>query len=114
MKTFIARLMFSIRTDDNKKAEFDEQVRVISSGSLEAALYKARAIGRKEEETFIDSENRMVTWKFIDVRDLYPLEEVGDGEQLFSNSLEVGDPDTYINFIRNKSMEIQAKSLTFA
>jgi hypothetical protein len=115
MKTYLARLMFSIQLEDGSgKPEFDEQVRLIESVSLDGALYKARAIGKKEEETITDQHNRKIRWQFIDVRDLYLLETVNDGEQLYSTSLEVADPDSYISFIRNKSMEIQAKTLTFA
>ena len=115
MEKYLAKLMFNINIDNGSDAsQFDEQVRIIESRSLEDAFYKARVIGKKEEETFTDSQNKLVSWQFIDVSDVYPLEEVKDGEQVFSNTHKIKDTGSFIKFIRQKSMEIQAKNLTFA
>ena len=115
MEKYLAKLMFHINIDNGEDAsQFDEQVRIIESNSLEDAFHKARVIGKKEEETFMDSHNKLVSWQFIDVSDVYPLEEVKDGEQVYSSSHKINDTGSFIKFIRQKSMEIQAKNLTFA
>lgn len=107
--------MFNINIDNgNDESQFDEQIRIIESQNLESAFYKARVIGKKEEETFMDAENRLVSWRFIDVSEVYPLQEVKDGDQIYSNSHKIKDTGSFIKFIRQKSMEIQAKNLTFA
>jgi hypothetical protein len=107
-------MIFHISVDGKDAAQFDEQIRVLSAYSLEDAFFKARVIGKKEDETFQDASNKTVCWKFIDVAELYPLDEVDDGGQLFSSSHITSDTQSYIQYVRNKSMEIQAKSLTFA
>jgi hypothetical protein len=114
MKTYLARLTFSVSVGNDKNSEFDEQIRVIESSSSESALYKARALGKKEEESFTDTQGKTIRWRFIDVSDIYRIDGLSDGSQLYSTSHKVADADSYINYIRNKSMEIQAKNLTFA
>ncbi len=115
MKLYLAKLMFNIHVDGSEGAsEFDEQVRVIVSTNSEDAFYKARAIGKKEEETFVNNNNKLIAWKFIDVAEVYALDELKDGEQLYSCTHKTTDSDSYINYIRQKSMEIQVKNLTFA
>jgi hypothetical protein len=115
MKTFLAKLIFNININNGiEYSEFDEQVRLIESVSIEDALYKARMIGKKEEETFVNISNDLVKWHFVDVCELYALDEVRDGQQLYSNSIKMNDANSYIQYVRNKSMEIQTKSLTFA
>jgi hypothetical protein len=115
MKTYLAKLIFNINIENGKDAsEFDEQIRLIESVSIEDALYKARMIGKKEEETFVNVAHELVSWQFVDVCDLYALEDLRDGQQLYSTSVRSNDSSSYIQYIRNKSMEIQAKTLTFA
>jgi len=115
MEKYLAKLMFNISVNNGDDAsEFDEQIRIIESRNLEDAFHKARVIGKKEEETFTDSDNKLVSWQFIDVSDVYPLKEVKDGEQVYSNTHKIKDTGSFIKFIRQKSMEIQAKNLTFA
>ncbi|PBQ32549.1 hypothetical protein CNR22_12460 [Sphingobacteriaceae bacterium] len=115
MEKYLAKLMFNINIDNgNDESQFDEQIRIIESQNIESAFYKARVIGKKEEETFMNSDNQLVSWQFIDVSEVYPLQEVKDGEQIYSNSHKIKDTGSFIKFIRQKSMEIQAKNLTFA
>lgn len=115
MEKYLAKLMFNINIDNGSDAsQFDEQIRIIESRNLEDAFYKARVIGKKEEETFKNSDNKSVSWQFIDVSDVYSLNEVKDGEQVYSNTHKIMDASSFIKYIRQKSMEIQAKNLTFA
>lgn len=115
MKRYLAKLMFNINIDNgNHATQFDEQIRVIESQNLENAFQKARVIGKQEEETFLNKEKESVNWKFIDVVDLYPLENIKDGEQVYSVTHEKEDTNAFINYIRGKSMLIQTKTLTFA
>ena len=53
MEKYLAKLMFNINIDNgNDASQFDEQIRIIESPSLEEAFYKARVIGKKEEEVW--------------------------------------------------------------
>jgi len=115
MKRYLAKLVFNINIDNgNHASQFDEQIRIVESNNLESAFQKARTIGKKEEEVFLNKENKSVKWNFIDVLDLYPLEELKDGDQVYSTTHENEDSKSFINYIKSKSMLIQAKSLTFA
>lgn len=115
MQRYLAKLLFNINIDNGSDAsQFDEQIRIIESGSLEGAFYKARIIGKKEEETFLNAQNKPISWQFIDVAEVYPLENIKDGDQVYSMTHKITDRQSYIRYIRQKSMEIQAKNLTFA
>lgn len=115
MKRYLAKLIFNINIDNgNHDSQFDEQIRLVESQNLENAFHKARYLGKQEEESFVNKDNKLVNWKFIDVLDVYPLENVKDGEQVYSVTHEKEDTNAFINYIRRKSMVIQAKSLTFA
>lgn len=115
MSTYLVKLMFNINIDHgNHTSQFDEQIRLVEAINEEEAFHKARAIGRHEEETFINSEKKLVLWKFIDVVELYCLSDVKDGQQIYSSTHEKTDTNSFINYIRQKAMVIQAKNLTFA
>ncbi|MBS1636516.1 MAG: DUF4288 domain-containing protein [Bacteroidetes bacterium] len=115
MHRYLAKLMFNINIDNGThNTQFDEQTRLLEARNIEDAFHKARAIGKQEEETFVNHDNKLVDWKFIDVTDLYALEQLKDGEQIYSTTYEREDANSFIRFIRQKSMVIQAKSLTFA
>lgn len=115
MNLYLSKLVFNILIDNNKETQqFDEQTRIIEANNLESAFLKAKALGKKEEETFFNEKNQQISWKFIDVTDLYALQEFKDGEQLFSNTHETVDGDSFIKYIREKSMLLQTNFLTFA
>ena len=113
MKNYLAKLIFNIE-NETKVSQFDEQIRLVSSTNIESAFQKARNIGKREEETFLNTQNKTVNWKFIDVMDIYPLDPVKDGDQIFSTTHEEEDANAFINYIRQKAMVIQTKNLTFA
>ena len=115
MHRYLAKLMFNINIDNGShNTQFDEQTRLLEARNIEDAFHKARTLGKQEEETFVNQDNKLVNWKFIDVVDLFSLEQVKDGEQIYSTTYEREDANTFIRFIRQKSMVIQAKNLTFA
>ncbi len=115
MQQYLAKLMFNIDVENGKyDAQFDEQVRIIESTDFESAFQKARSIGKKEEASFLNKDNKLVNWKFIDVVELFPLKNYKDGDEVFSITHEEQNANTFINFVREKSMMLQVKSLTFA
>jgi hypothetical protein len=115
MQRYLVKLMFNINIDNgNHASQFDEQIRIVAAYSLESAFQKARSIGKKEEEIFINKDSKMVNWQFIDVVDVYELESLKDGEQVYSTTHENTERTSFINYIRQKAMVIQAKNLTFA
>lgn len=115
MKKYLAKLMFNISIGEgNDATQFDEQIRLIESPNLEEAFHKARRIGKQEEEVFYNTAKESVAWQFIDVMELYALDNMPDGAQLYSNTHQTPDVGSFIKYVRQKSIEIQVKSLTFA
>lgn len=113
MNTYLAKLVFNIVIENNSASQFDEQIRLIEAKSLEEAFFKARAIGKQEDGAFTNAKNKQVSWKFIDVTELYPLQDVKDGDQLYASTHETDDSDSFIRFTRQKSILIQTNFLTF-
>lgn len=115
MNRYIAKLVFNINIDNGKNiSQFDEQTRIIEAQSLEDAFFKARLKGAKEEDYFLNKNNKEIYWKFIDVTELYPLGNAKDGEQLYSTTYEQEDASSFIDSMRQKSMIIQTSFLSFA
>jgi hypothetical protein len=114
MNSYIAKLIFNISIENKKEAaQFDEQIRIVQAKSHEHAFFKAKLIGQQEENSFKNQNNESVHWKFIDIVGLYPLNELKDGEQLYALTHEADDANSFIQFIREKSMAIQTNFLTF-
>src|SRR5690606_33083701 len=114
MRKYLTKLIFNVNIDNFNRTEFDEQIRDIETSDLENALLKARSLGKREEDSFVNNNNQLVNSKFIDVAEIYLLEDIKDGEQVYSNTRKIKDADSFINYVRKKSMEIQAKNITFA
>jgi hypothetical protein len=115
MNSYLAKLVFNIRIDNGtENKQFDEQTRLVQANTIEAAFLKARALGKNHEESFVNKENHLVEWKFIDVTELYALNNAKDGEELYSTTHEIDNAGSFIKYVQDKSMLIQAKSLTFA
>ncbi len=115
MKSYLAKLVFNIIIENkNLTSQFDEQIRIIQATNKEDAFLKARALGKREEDSFKNKNNDLVQWKFIDITDLYSLQEMKDGEQLYSQTHEADDSGNFIDYIREKAMLIQTRFLTFA
>lgn len=115
MNWYLAKLVFNINIDNgNHNTQFDEQTRLIQASNIDAAFFKARKLGKQHEESFVNKENTLVEWKFIDVTGIYALNQAIDGEEIYSTTHEADNAKTFINYVKQKSMLIQAKSLTFA
>ncbi|MEO6883760.1 MAG: DUF4288 domain-containing protein [Bacteroidia bacterium] len=113
MNTYLVKLVFNISIEDKKKtSQFDEQIRLIKANDTKDAFFKAKMLGRQEEDVFVNKNNEVVKWEFIDVIDLYPLQDLQDGEQLYTLTHETEDTDSFIRFTHHKSMLTQAKFVT--
>jgi hypothetical protein len=114
MRKYLAKLIFNVSINHGADdSEFDNQMRIIQAFNAEDAFLKAREKGRNEEGT-VSSSCGTIKWKFIDVSELYDLEELGDGSQLFSDTHKAADSRSYISYIRQRSMELQVKNCSFA
>ena len=114
MKWYSIRLVFNININNGEdKSQFDEQLRLVEAASTTDAFFKAVNIGRQEEEIFINNQGKAVSWQFIDVADVHPL-EMKNGS-LICSSLHVDDNhDNYIDLIQRKSQAIQLHETAFS
>ena len=115
MNWYIAKIIFGICLDENKQTtQFDEQLRIISARDENVAFLKARMIGVREEDLFLNDENRMVKWQFIDVSELNQLNEWKDGMEIYSCIHEREESERYIHYVQQKAALIEGKFQTIS
>ena len=110
MKWYLAKIVFQIICGDgDHAAQFDEQLRLIAAGNEVEAFEKAGAIGVNEQESFYSLKQKLVRWQFVNVSELYCLNELTDGAQLYSRINEVDDAGAYTTFVHLRAESIQRK-----
>src|SRR5262245_4215558 len=108
MNWYLAKMIFRITCGDgDHMAQFDEQLRLLKASSKEEALEKGLTLGRKEEDVFVNQQQQLVRWQFIDICELYPLAEHIDGAELYSRIEETEDPDGYLKFAHAKAERVR-------
>lgn len=108
MNWYLAKMVFRIICGDgNHTAQFDEQLRLIMASSKEEAFHKAQLLGGKEEEIFFNRNQQLVQWQFISVSELYQLNELIDGAELYSRIEEKEHAETYLHIIHKKAEQIR-------
>lgn len=110
MKWYLAKVVYRILCGDgDHTAQFDEQLRLVAATDEAEAFNKATAIGRSEAETFYNQKQEAVQWQFVNVSELYRLQELMDGAELYSRITEVDNAEGYIDFVHHKAAGIQEK-----
>lgn len=96
MKWYLAKLVYRIICGDgNHTPQFDEQLRLLHAEDEFHAFQKARTLGHKEQDSFLNHINKPVLWKFIDVSDIQPVTQMTDGAEIYSRISEEDDADAY-------------------
>ncbi|HEU4472624.1 MAG TPA: DUF4288 domain-containing protein [Flavisolibacter sp.] len=114
MKWYLAKIVYRIICGDGQHtAQFDEQLRLVSAGSREEALAKAESIGHKEEEVFYNQHRQLVKWEFVATSELYILNDLLDGAELYSRINEVDDADSYVSFVHGKADLLRNKDIHY-
>ena len=112
MNWYLAKIVFQIICGNGQHvAQFDEQLRLISAQTKQQAFNKAVELGKSEEDLFYNIHRQPVHWKFIDVSELYRLEELLDGAEIFSKIKEVEDGNVYSDLIHRKANLISSNQL---
>lgn len=110
MKWYSVKIVFQIICGDGEHAaQFDEQLRLIEAANELEAFEKASAIGKFEEESFYNLKQQLVRWQFVNVSDLYFLNELTHGVELYSRINEVDDASAYTSFVHRRAESIQRK-----
>ena len=110
MKYFLAKINYQIITGSgDHTAQFDEQLRLLIADDAEDALEKANAIGLKEQDTFMNEQQLLVKWKFIDVSELFEVNSQSDGAEVWSRITEQDHAELFIEGIRRKSAALRLR-----
>lgn len=112
MKWYLAKLIYRIVCGDgNHTPQFDEQLRLVLADDELHAFQKARSMGEKEQDNFLNAQMKPVHWKFIDVPEVYPLSGLIDGAEMYSRIREEEDADIYIHLTQLKAAHLLENSL---
>jgi Domain of unknown function (DUF4288) len=107
MNWYLAKMVFRILCGDGQhSAQFDEQLRLIAAGSKEEAFHKAQSMGIHEQEMFFNKKEQLVQWQFINISELYRLQDLIDGAELYSRIDEKDDAESYIHIVQAKAEHI--------
>jgi hypothetical protein len=104
MQWYIAKLVYQIITDKNAQSpQFDEQLRLIEAEDEFVAAHKATLLGARHEDKFLNTLNKIVHWKFIDVAEICKLSELCDGAEMYSRISVEQDSDFFIAVTKLKA-----------
>ncbi|MEP6844958.1 MAG: DUF4288 domain-containing protein [Panacibacter sp.] len=113
MKWYLAKLIYQIVCGDGAHTpQFDEQLRLVMAEDELHAFQKARSIGEREQDHFLNSCSKPVQWKFIDVPELYPMDALIDGAEMYSKIREEDNADIYIRVTQMKAAHLLENSVT--
>ncbi|MFA6944464.1 MAG: DUF4288 domain-containing protein, partial [Pedobacter sp.] len=70
------------------------------------ALAKAHKIIQEEKNILASRNQTAIRWDFINMTELYKLDELKDGSEIYYNILEVNDADQYIEMSHQKALLI--------
>jgi len=107
MNWYVAKLIFRITFGNgNHQPQFDEQLRLISAPGEKEALRKAKKLIRAEQLVLENKKQSAIRWDFIDMTELYQLDELKDGSEIYCNILEVNNAEEYIEMSHQKALLI--------
>jgi hypothetical protein len=97
MNWYLSKIIYQIISDQGKHMpQFDEQLRLIYAEDDLHAFQKARLLGEREEDNFMNKNNKPVLWKFIDVSEIHKLNNLVDGVEMYSKIREEEDAHFFI------------------
>lgn len=107
MTWYLSKLVYRIICGQGQHTpQFDEQLRLIAAGSSGEAYEKAVALGSREEDQFLNQNQKVVQWKFINVAELHELGGLKDGAELYSRIEETDNAELYIELTNRKAAHL--------
>jgi hypothetical protein len=114
MKWYLAKLVYRIICGNgNHTAQFDEQLRLIGAANSKQAIEKAASLGKQEAETFVNEQQEMVQWQFIDVSELFLINELSHGAELYSRIQEADNANDFIATVHRKATNLLINTVLF-
>ena len=112
MNWYLAKIVYQIICDKGLHTpQFDEQLRLIYAEDDLHAFQKARLLGEKEEDSFLNIVDKPVHWKFIDVSEIHTLNKFTDGAEMYSKINEEDDADIFIRVTKLKASHLMENCL---
>ncbi len=112
MKWYLAKLVYRIICGEGDHTpQFDEQLRLIEAEDDLHAFQKARLLGEREEDSFLNNAKKPVLWKFIDISELHLLNSLSDGVELYSSVRDQDDADHYTHGIYRRAGSLYERCL---
>ncbi len=112
MKWYLAKIVYRIICGDGQHTpQFDEQLRLIKADDSFQAFQKARLLGHREQDNFLNIQDKPVHWKFLDVTELLEVNNFNDGLEIYSQIKEEDDAKLYMNNVKQKANLLQQHSL---
>lgn len=109
MNWYLAKIVFRIICGEGDHTpQFDEQLRLIKAPDEKEAFDKGQEIGIMEEDCFENVKQQVVQWKFINIAELYKINDLIDGAELYSRIHETDNADQYIKLTNKKAANIQS------
>lgn len=113
MNWYLAKLVYQfICGNGMHTAQFNEQLRLIVAEDALHAFYKARLIGERETLD-ITNDGVDIKWKFIDVVEILPVNNLSDGAELWSFMNEDLNAEQYIRSTQQKANCLLQQGLDF-
>ncbi|HMO60846.1 MAG TPA: DUF4288 domain-containing protein [Ferruginibacter sp.] len=111
MNWYLVKMVYKfLYAGAGNKQQFSEQVRLINAEDGLHAFYKARLVGEKEA---MQAANHLITWKFIDVIEILPLQQAADGAEVWSCINEEENPELYVRSIHTQSKALLQDSIGY-
>ena len=111
MNWFLAKIVYRIVCGEgDHTAQFDEQLRLVQAADENEAFDKAKAIGEQEQEMFLNQQQKLVTWQFVNVCELYKISALIDGAELYSRIQETDNAELYMELVHKKAAHIKANN----
>ncbi|CAN5799747.1 hypothetical protein BH11BAC4_BH11BAC4_18060 [soil metagenome] len=112
MNWYLLKIVYKIICGDGDHiAQFDEQLRVVLADDRFHAFTKGRCIGENEQESFYNCNKKIVQWKFMDVSEIYALDGLADGAELYSRINEVEDAENYRKLLAARANKLLQETM---
>jgi hypothetical protein len=109
MNWYLAKIVFRIICGEgNHTPQFDEQLRLIAASDSYEAFHKAKEVGLAGEEKIESAKQHVIEWRFVNIAELYRIDEWIHGAELYSRINETEDADMYVALTHRKAADIEA------
>ncbi len=108
MNWYLAKMVYRIIIGGDNTCQFEEQLRLITAHTPLAAFEKAYHIGSTETKELGNAVQSLVHWKFVDVTELYRINQYSDGAEIFSSMRELENATIAEELIHKRAATVKS------